>query len=98
MGGTTIQMLCSSNMYCKESWDKTVIQPSKAGNCTRFEDSLMQVGGLVSFSSKRQMADPVFETSDQNAILAEHMLLLNDINNPHPLKDNILYYTAGYIV
>ena len=26
------------------------------------------------------------------------MLLLNDINNPHPLKDNILYYNAGYIV
>ena len=44
------------------------------------------------------MADPVIETSDQNAILAEHMLLLNDINNPHPLKDNILYYIAGYIV
>ena len=44
------------------------------------------------------MADPVIETSDQNAILAEHMLLLNDVNNPHPLKDNILYYIAGYIV
>ena len=44
------------------------------------------------------MADPVIETSDQNAIFAEHMLLLNDINNPHPLKDYILYYIAGYIV
>ena len=44
------------------------------------------------------MADPVIETSDQNALLAELMLLLNDINNPHPLKDNILYYIAGYIV
>ena len=44
------------------------------------------------------MADPVIETSDQNAILAELMLLLNDINNPHPLKDNILYYIVGYIV
>ena len=47
---------------------------------------------------KRQMTDPVIEISDQNAILAEHMLLLNDINNPHPLKDNILYYIAGHIV
>ena len=44
------------------------------------------------------MAYPVIETSGQNAILAEHMLLLNDINNPYPLKDNILYYIAGYIV
>ena len=31
------------------------IEPSKRGNCTPFEDSLTQVGGLVSFSSKRQM-------------------------------------------
>ena len=44
------------------------------------------------------MADPVIETSDQNAILAEHTLLLNDINNPHPLKDKIVYYIDGYIV
>ena len=41
------------------------IEPSKTGNGTPFEDSLTQVGGLVSFSSKRQMADPVIETSDQ---------------------------------
>ena len=74
------------------------IEPSKTGNCTPFEDSLTQIGGLVYSSSKSQMADPVIETSDQNAILAELMFLLNDINNPHPLKDNILYYIAGYIV
>ena len=62
------------------------IEPSKTGNSTPFEDSLTQVGGLVSFSSKSQMADPVIETSDQNAILAELMILLNDINNPTPTE------------
>ena len=68
------------------------IEPSKTGNCTPFEDSLTQVGGLVSFSSKSQMADPVIETSDQNAIFTELLLLLSDINNPPHWKTT--YYTT----
>ena len=31
VGGTTTQMLCSSNMHCKESWDETALSHQKQG-------------------------------------------------------------------
>ena len=89
---SAVQICTAKNLGTKQHW--TI----KKGNCTPFEDSLTQVGGLVSFSSKRQMANPVIETSDQNAILAEHMLLLNDINNPHPWKKTFCTTLLGTLL
>ena len=31
VGGTTTQMLCSSNIHCKESWDETTLSHQKLG-------------------------------------------------------------------
>ena len=77
------------------------IEPSKTGNCTHFEDALCESTGLLNFTSKRQQHVnnlPQPEHPDADVAMAEQMLILNDINFPNLLRDNVLYYISGFIV
>ena len=38
------------------------------------------------------------EGEDENLLMAEKVLFQNDLDNPNLLRDNILYYVAGYLV
>ena len=38
------------------------------------------------------------DDSDQDTLLAESMLIQNDMESPNILRDNVLYYMAGFIV
>ena len=75
------------------------IEPSSTGNCTNFDDALCQPSGLVNFSLKRNQKsiDMVTEMDNENTE-AERMLIHIDDQSPNCLKDNILYYIAGFIV
>ena len=54
----------------------------------------------MQFSWKRsqQIPEQIAEHDDDNMIMAEQLLIQNDLDNPNLLRDNILYYVAGYIV
>ena len=35
---------------------------------------------------------------DENTLLAEGMLIQSDMESPNLLRDNVLYYIAGFII
>ena len=76
------------------------IEPSQTGNCTNFDDALCESEGLLQFSWKRSqvMSQPVAHEQDQNLLMAEKLLIENDLDSPSFLWDNILYYVAGFLV
>ena len=76
------------------------IEPSKTCNCTNFDDALSESEGMLQFLWKRsqQIPEQIAEHDDDNMIMAEQLLIQNDLDNPNLLRDNILYYVAGYIV
>ena len=78
------------------------IEPSKTGNCTSFDDALCDSTGFVNFSIKKEKAQTntleICDDSDQDTLLLESMLIQNDMESPNILKDNVLYYMAGFIV
>ena len=75
------------------------IEPSRTGNCTKFDDALCQSTGLINFSlkQKKRPNDTVIEIDNEN-VEAERMLIHIDDQSPNCLKDNILYYIGGFIV
>lgn len=78
------------------------IQPSNTGNCTNFEDSLCETNGLLDFSWKRRKLDqqsPVLlEDESPDMVNLDTLLIQMDQQHCNILRDNILYYIAGYIV
>ena len=55
---------------------------------------------MLEFSWKRSqvMSQPVAHEQDQNLLMAEKLLIENDLDSPNFLWDNILYYVAGFLV
>ena len=98
--GTIIQMHSNSSMLYDMIIIRKSIKPSKTGNCTNFDDALTESEGILQFSWKRSQQTPeqTDEHNDRNVILAEQLLIQHDLDNPNLLRDNILYYVAGYIV
>ena len=78
------------------------IESSKTGNCTNFDNALYESTGFVNFSLRQEKKSPtvtlVLNNDDKDTLLAESTLIQSDIESPNVLKDNILYYIAGFIV
>ena len=75
------------------------IETSKTGNCTNFDEALCESEGLLDFSWKRSqsMLDPVNPVEDRNLLMAEKLLIKNNLDCPNFLHDNVLYYVAGFL-
>ena len=76
------------------------IQPSRTGNCTNFEEALSEP--LFEFSWKKRNAQidqptpsPVVDEEEQSEDLLAIML---DQQHPNDMRDNILYYIAGFVI
>ena len=77
------------------------IEPSNTGNCTHFGDALCESSGLLDFSWKRSQTVIEFQSltiDDPDTVMAEKMLIKNDMHHPNIPRDNVLYYVLGFIV
>ena len=78
------------------------IEPSRTGNCTRFDEALCESTGFINFSVKRNekglTGHNMQNIDDEDTLLAEGMLIQSDMESPNLLRDNVLYYIAGFIV
>ena len=76
------------------------IQPSKTGNCTSFEDLMSDSTAFLDISWKHKQIEHSVDNcqTDSETRYIEGMLIEIDQQAPNDLKDNILYYTAGFIV
>ena len=77
------------------------IEPSNTGNCTHFRDTLCESSGLLDFSWKRSQTVKESQSltiDDPDNVMAEKMLIENDMDHPNILRDNVLYYVSGFIV
>ena len=98
--GTTIQMHSQFKYALRQIIIKNSIEPSKTGNCTNFDDALCESEGILQFSWKQSqiITQQLDEDDDDNMIKAEQLLIQNYLDYPNLLRDNILYYVAGYFV
>ena len=74
------------------------IEPSETGNCANFEDSLFQTNGLFDFSLnlRKTNPEPLIVLDDSPDII--NLLIQVDQEYNNVLRDNILYYIAGYVI
>ena len=76
------------------------IEPAQTGNCTNFDDTLCEPSGLLNFTWKHKQQCPTEISTEQipHDIEEERLLIHIDDMSPNTLKDNILYYIAGFII
>ena len=76
------------------------IEPSQTGNCTNFEDTLCEPSGLLNFAlkHKQQIPNDSYNAPELHDMAEERLLIHIDDELPNVLKDNILYYSAGFLV
>ena len=76
------------------------IDASKTGNCTNFEESLCDSSTFLDISWKHKQQGQILDDtqSDGETVEMERMLIEVDRTDGNELKDNILYYIAGFIV
>ena len=64
------------------------IEPSNTGNCTHFGNALCECSGLLDFSWKRLqtvIGSQSLTIDDPDTVMAEKMLIENDIDHPNIL-------------
>ena len=65
-----------------------------------FEDTLCEPSGLLNFAwkHKQQIPNDTCHAPEPHDIADERLLIHIDDESPNVLKDNILYYIAGFVV